>query len=282
MELVQIAADQLVTLCEATGLTWGPNPRHLFFYRTPSLHVIEFVVFHLFVFVLYLLSRGYYAKHVTHAVAVPVRRRRVIEVVVGLIFVACWLSQVYLKSIRPHPIVQLCWLFMPCHLITLVWAYIFLSKPSATNAALHRYLGTFVLAVSWGPMSAAAVPDWSDHQFYVERVIFIVHHFLLVTCPFYFAARYRLLPFTWGFLVHVTMVTTWINIGPYTVISYLSGLNVNYHLYPPPKLMNHPVFRTQYYRFIVIGLLIVTTVVLRVGIAAIGSGVGRMLRWKKL
>ena len=250
-----------VELCQRTGMRWGPNGQeNLFWYRPPWLHVVEFVVFHTFVYALRRQCKSYFRD----AVERPPPREKPssrLDQVLGLLYLACWVFQITLKALRPQPLIQLCWMLMPCHLITLVWVYVLLSPPRLANMNLLVYLASLCSAYHWGPTSAAAVPDWGDHQFVIEGYFFVLHHGLLLLTPVYFAARYGLLPFTWQFLAHATWVATLINVGPYTVLSYLSGLNINYHLYPPPRLMTQPVFATIYYRFIVVGLLVVATVV---------------------
>lgn len=297
-------ASRLVAVCEATGLRWGPTTdRQLFFYRSPFMHVFEFFVFHLFVYFVYLLCRGYYGQNVpplrmvrvpvavrhkkknddapeaddidATAVAMepqqklirdPFRRslpRSLLNKLFGYTLLLCFISQVVLKAVRPQPLVQLCWLTMPCHVITLAWVYILLQPKGNGNYQLCVYIASIITGCHWGPVSAAASPDWSDHQFKIEGKIFIVHHGLLVLMPLYFAARYDLLPFTWKYVGHVTWVATLANVCGYTLLSYVSGLNVNYHLYPPPKLMKLPVFDTPFYRFYVIGILIALAVFFR-------------------
>jgi len=267
-----VVVPAFVSLCESTGLAWGPNERDLFFYRPPWLHPLEFVLFHLFVLVLMAMSRGYFTSvTATRETSSPTKgkhgsKRSRLEMCLGVIFFLCWLSQVYLKSVRPMPLVQIWWLIMPCHLITLLWVYVFLIS---RNPRLSMYLASLATACHWGPVSAAMFPDWSDHQYRIEGFIFMLHHGLLVIMPVYYAARHGLVRFSLPFLVHVTWLATWINVGPYTIVSYVTGLNVNYHLYPPPKLMKLAIFATPYYRFYVIAALIVFTVAFYLGTLAV-------------
>jgi hypothetical protein len=271
------AAAQLVRLCQATGMRWGPNSDPaLFFYRSPFMHVFEFIVFHLFVLLAYKLSSGFF-----HETVVLQERKRqrlgmpnsLVNKVFGFTFLACFASQVYLKAIRPRPLVQLCWLFMPCHVITLAWAYILLQPAAKRNYARCVYLASVITGCHWGPTSAAAAPDWSDHQFRVEGYIFVLHHGLLVVMPVYFAVRYELLPFSARYLWNVTWVATLINVNFYTLLSYVSGLNINYHLYPPPKLMKAAIFATPFYRFYVIAVLVMLAATCRLCVGALASAV---------
>jgi hypothetical protein len=266
-----VATSAFVSACERTGLAWGPNPPELFFYRPAALHLVEFVLFHLFVFLLYRTVPNFFRQTVASPKQLGMPTS-VFNRMCGWIFLGCWLFQLLLKGMRPRPLVQLCWLFMPCHLITLTWVYVLLySTPQRKNFRFCVYLISMVSAFHWGPTSAALFPDWSDHQFKIEGSIFVLHHGLLVLMPVYFAARYGLLPFTRPFLLHATWVATLINVGPYTVISYISGLNVNYHLYPPPKLMKLAVFATPYYRFYVIGILVFMTIGFYLSIVGLGK-----------
>jgi hypothetical protein len=249
------AAEQLVAFTNATGQAWGVTSYDKFWYRSPQLHIVEFVVFHLFVLLCFRLSRGYFAEVVT-ARRPTVNPKSLLDELLGVAMVACYVIQVTLKSLRPKPSVQLFWMVMPCHLITLTWAYVLLSKGSK-NYHFCVYLATLCGAFHWGPVSAAALPDWEDHRYFIEGPLFYAHHALLVVMPFYYAARYAILPLTPRFLAHVTAVATFINVGPYTVLSYATGLNINYHLHPPPKVTK---FMPESYRWTVIpGLILLTT-----------------------
>jgi hypothetical protein len=203
-----------------------------------------------------------------------------LDLFLGTVLFLCWLSQVVFKALRPSPIVQMCWLVMPCHLITLLWCYVLLTK-GQQNYRNCVYLATLATVYHWGPASAAAFPDWNDHVFKVpEALVFMVHHGLLVAMPFYWALRYEFVPLTPRFVAHYTWIATFTNVGIYSAISYVSGLNVNYMLYPPPKVMHWPFLNTVYYRYNVIGLLIVASVVLWVFFAALNA-VSRIVTRRK-
>lgn len=251
--------DSFVGACEATGLYWGPTDPSLFWYQQPWVHIVEFVVFHLFCYFCHRLAPTFFEDNVTRKVA-RAKPTSTIDTILGLTYMACWVFQVVLKALRPQPLIQLCWMFMPCHVITVVWVYIFLSPNNKKNYHYLVYLATLITAFHWGPTSAAMFPDWGDHQYKIEGYFFLLHHSMLVLTPVYWATRYEIIPMSFKFMAHATMVATFINVGPYTIISYITGLNLNYHLYPPPKLMNLAVFKTQAYRVYVIGILILLTI----------------------
>jgi hypothetical protein len=269
------AGELLKQFCEATGLRWGPNPAHLFWYRPPAFHVVEFILFHLFVYLCFKLSKEWYAKNVTGKRPV-LNPHSTLDLALGSILMICWLSQVVFKALRPNALVQLCWLAMPCHLITLLWCYVLLSK-GRKNYRECVYLATLAGLYHWGPVSAALFPDWNDHVFKrAEGLVFVVHHGLLCLMPFYWAFRYDLVPMSWRFSWHYTALATFINIDIYTLLSYVSGLNVNYHLYPPPKVMHWPFLNTVYYRFNVIAALIIISPILYL-MCRIVNGIGRLV-----
>ena len=272
----EFLAEYLEAFCDQTGLRWGPNPRSLFWYRPAVFHVLEFFVMHLALLLLYFATKSFYRREVLRRP--PTRNPdSTLDLVLGTVLMLCWLSQVVFKALRPNPIVQLCWLAMPCHLITLIWTYVLLTK-GQNNWPQVVYYATLACVYHWGPVSAAMFPDWNDHVFKaVEGPVFLVHHGILVAMPFYWALRYELQPLTWRFIGHFTLVATFTNVGIYTLLSYVSGINVNYMLYPPPKVAHWPFLDTPYYRFYVIGLLIVLSIALWLVLRVVNA-FGRLFR----
>ena len=169
--------------------------------------------------------------------------------------------QIVSKAVRPKPLVQLCWLFMPCHLLTGIWAYIFLS--GVKHERWCRYAATLCLTYHWGPIMAMVAPDVNDHQYFVEDILFAVHHILLLAAPLVFASRYGLLPQSFRFYCHVT----WIGIAQYTFfyqfIGYVAGMNVGYQMHPPNALIKVSFFMGQDYRIRTIFILILFCIVSR-------------------
>ncbi|KAH9600693.1 Transmembrane protein 164 [Trypanosoma melophagium] len=272
----QVAADWLYTLCQKTGQAWGPNGAEmLFWFRSPKVHIFEFVVLHIFILFCFRASWGYFSKMCKSERRGVSRGRSTksgINNFIGIFFLFLWVLQVLFKSLRPQPFVQLGWLLMPCHLITLIWAFVFL-RQKESQYALNVYLATLAADYHWGPTAASLVPDFGDHQYRIENYFFVLHHGLLLIMPFYFSARYELLPMNLKHLLHVTGVATLVNIGPYTLFSYVSGLNLNYMLYPPPKLWGIFPFTSKAYRFYIIAILIGFTVAFHVFISETGGGI---------
>ncbi|ORC88203.1 uncharacterized protein TM35_000182600 [Trypanosoma theileri] len=275
----QVAADWLSAFCEKTGQAWGPNgSEKLFWYRSPKVHIFEFLVLHLFVFFCFRASRGYFTNITKYEGRGEVSRGRStkgrLNKLLGIIFLFLWVLQLIFKALRPTPFVQMGWLLMPCHLITLIWAFVLL-RQKESEYALNVYLATLAADYHWGPAAASLVPDFGDHQYRIESYFFVFHHGLLLIMPFYFSARYELLPMNLKHLLHVTAVAVVVNICLYTLISYISGLNVNYMLYPPPKLWGVFPFTSKAYRFYIIAILMGCTVVFHVIISKSGD----IIKW---
>lgn len=368
--IVTSLAHYLTVLTDHTGLypyelrsesgKFKPFDHALFWRRPPQYHVVEFIVFHLFVLVLLMYSRGFYTRFVyggsnssrhggssfisnfrflhhgtitnlfvsnnsissittpssngkkngKHATADLLDKeeetqydveyvRSPLDVLLGVVYVVCWLCQLLFKCLRQPWFIQISWMVMPCHLITLSWSYVLLTmkvpkiitvappvarqeqqqQPKAAAATVPKtattpqqqhelqhqhfrkcvWLATLCCVYHWGPVPAVVWPDWEDHILKIEGTVFWIHHGLLLIQPLYWAflRRYPLLPFSSTFLAHLTWIAAFINVGPYTIICYISGLNINYHLFPPTKLLKMPLFMSVYYRYYVIVLLIV-------------------------
>lgn len=283
--VIQIESALVYASVHYGGLRWGPSTYDEFWFRRPIVHVVEFFAYVLFCMALHAASRSYYTLATcTRAIRRGSRpakgevdpiRDSAMDQFLGIVYVACWIFQLILKLLRPSPLIQMWWMIMPCHLFTALWAYVFLSSKRSEHARnMAVYLATLMTAFHWGPVSAAIYPDWGDHQYALEGHFFMLHHALLVATPFYYAARYELLPMSVQFFLHATTVATWVNVVPYTLLSYVTGLNVNYMLYPPPNMLKGPVsfiFDTPAYRAWVIGCLILLTLFLRSTIGLTGS-----------
>jgi hypothetical protein len=182
------------------------------------------------------------------------------------------------------PFVQLCWLTMPCHFITLGWTYVLgytggLLGRRGTNNSDHmpwlRSMSTMLIMCLWGPVFAVMFPDWEDHLFWWEGPVFLIHHGLLMLTPLYWAARYRMLSYSKEILLVLVSLSCAINFWICTPLAYVSGLNVNYHLHPPTKVANTVVFRSQWYRFTVVSIL-ATSATIGWCFAAVVSRLARM------
>ena len=197
-----------------------------------------------------------------------------LDTFLGVLLVLCLGGQVIFKSLRPNPMVHLCWLLMPCHLITMIWIWIcFNPKKTSTQRGACIFLASLCASCHWGPVGAAAFPDHADHTFPPwEGMAFDLHHALLCLMPFYWAIRYELTPISMQWMLYVFTWATWVNIGPYEVVSLVAGLNLNYMLSPPgPMQKKFPVlFDTVLYRPITIVGLIMLTIICRTSIGFVG------------
>lgn len=244
------AADLLSRVADSTGLRWGPTPRSKFWFQTPKEHIFQFVVVLAVCVLMWHRSREFRKAAVATlatrgagwSTLCPINRLCV------ALLALCFASQIYTKATRPQPLIQLGWLLMPCHLVTLGWMYVFLrDKPSQYGSSC--YVGTLLVDYFWAPVAALQNPDWGDHRYPFEGYIFVLHHGLLLLLPVYFAVRYHVMELSVDHVLHLG----WIPIAFYFAVgtpwAILSGLNVNYMLYPPavkgaPRcLIDSPFYR---------------------------------------
>ena len=281
--------SSFVWVCESTGLSWGYNPRELYFYRPPEFQLWEQLWLNLFVYIVWRFGcRGYLSNLL--AVPMPSQERLLpkgaagwgftMEKVFGVFWLACWLVQLALKANRKQWMMQVWWMCMPCHVITAVWAFIYLC--GRRYPAWAFYLGSICTACHWGPLSAVMFPDFGDHELLLETIYFYVHHGTLSIAPLIFLARFGGLRPSYTFIMNVTAVATFINISIYTPVSFISGLNINYHLSPPPPLMKVPIFQSIYYRYIVIAGLVVLTTIMYPIQWAMGGVIRRIFGWESV
>eukprot|EP00122_Pirum_gemmata_P016324 Pgem_evm1s15260 len=81
--------------------------------------------------------------------------------------------------------------------------------------------------------------------------MYIIHHLLLLLAPFYCtyrSNRFELFQVTFPLVLEVFFVAIFVNFVIQTFVAYISGLNINYHLYPPP-LPNDFLQNDECYRF---------------------------------
>lgn len=273
-----LAVHTLVAICEATGLRWGVTPRPLYFYQSPSLHIFIFAMGVTFCYAFYLNSRNFRAGAIRRLRTLGAGRsvKCPINTAIAAILIGCLATQVAAKASRPKPLIQLGWLLMPCHILTAVWVYIFLhNKPSDFGSCC--YLGTLTVDVLWGPLAALASPDMGDHQFRIEGTIFVLHHSLLVLLPFYFAIRYNTLGMSWQHLWHLTWVCTTYKLVFSTPYALLTGMNLNYMLYPPTVRFAPAILKSVYYRPAYIAIFMLFSVMCNVIVRFVAKMVRKVM-----
>ena len=241
-------SDGIEILSTHTGLRWGPTERVLFFYRKPVIHAFELIVFQIFIFGFYRMSAGYVAGVVSHAPrSMPTSN---VNRCIGAIMLALWISEVFMHIVRDVPVLLQPHEMLPQQVASLSWVYVFLiAKPREKNYYLCVYIASLLSGTLWIPLSSLISLDVHNSSHVVEFVILVANHVLRVLVPLYFAARYELLPLTVHYLIHVCWVVIFMNANVYTLASYVTGLNVNYQLFPPLTHSKQPVFDTPFYRF---------------------------------
>jgi hypothetical protein len=236
----------------ATGLVWGITPVDRFWHRRGGMHIFELLVMAPLIYALWSLWGVACWRRCVSEARQTSKPRFAADTFFGAVLLVAWILQVIFKAARENPLVQLCWLAVPCHVMTLCWAFVLLSPPAARNYPLCRYLASLLSLSSWGAFAAAAFPDMDDHLFSIEAPAFFIHHFVLLLMPHYFAAKHGLLRLTWDLLAAYLATAFAINFFVYTPFALFSGVNVNYNLGPHPAMARRwALCNSQWYRFFV-------------------------------
>lgn len=239
----------LTSVCDATGLKWGVMSRKDYFFQPIRLHILMTTVAVLFCAILYQKSKGFRKVAVAQLTTAGAgwSTKCPINTAIGVFLLSCLATQVYAKTTRSKPLVQAGWLLMPCHMITIAWAYVML-RQKPRQYGQNSYVASLLIDYAWSPLGAIAAPDKGDHQFAFESQLFVIHHWLLVLLPVYYAARYHTLPLTREHVMHLTWLPTLLNFAVKTPLALLFGLNIDYMLTPPPVKGLPAVFSSIYYR----------------------------------
>eukprot|EP00796_Vickermania_ingenoplastis_P001280 gene1280-735_t len=258
------AEEALVRLGQHTGMRWGPSTHRQYWFQPPKVHLFLFVVMNfLMAGFLHHISRGFRGRALGRVGAVCARSslQSRLNTVLSVLLMSCLAANAVAKLDRPHPWIQVGWLLMPCHLMSATWAYLLMrqSREAYPNSC---YLATLMLDWSWAPLLAVAYPDCSDHRHRWESYVFALQHALLLILPVYYAARYHTLGLHWKHVCHFTWIPIVINFGVYTPYALLTGLNLNYMLYPPVAAWSQRLFVNEWYRAVMVPLLIVCSTAL--------------------
>lgn len=274
------AVSLLQKLANKTGLAWGPTATRLFWFQSPAIHIFLFVVMNFFALTfLYQRSKGFRGITISRIAAVSPKCsfKCPLNTLAGVVLLGCFGAQVYFKSMRAQPLIQLGWLLMPCHLMTLSWAYVLL-RQSALKYAENCFITTMLIDFAWAPLGAVLFPDQSDHQFSAEAFLFTFQHWMLLLLPIYAAARYHSVGVDRVHTYYIACNAILLYFGFYTIFSILTGLNLGYMLYPPPlgnfcSSTYHP-----WYRPVLTVILILSSLVANVVLRQIGASIRLLTR----
>ena len=166
--------------------------------------------------------------------------------IIGILLTIDYVFHIYTKFIQPEGLRGLFWLFQPCcynhtSLVVLYWF---------PNVFTYRYLN-HILIWSMGSWQGCIFADTQDkHVIKWDYEHFWVQHYLLVIFPY--ILLYNNMDYVYYNLNKYSMlVDTWL-LGVYHFmilqnLCYVSGLNLNYLMLPPP---NTPLIKFgKYYRF---------------------------------
>ncbi|CAM42156.1 conserved hypothetical protein [Leishmania braziliensis MHOM/BR/75/M2904] len=267
-----VIADVLKATGDRTGMRWGVMPAHQYWFQSPKLHVVLYVVAVVFCAVLHRQSRGFRSAAIRRLSMAGLGRslKCPINKLIAYMLMVCLAVQGFTKASRAKPFVQLGWLLMPCHLFTGMWIYV-LMRDRPHHYGSGCYLASLLVDWVWSPLGALAHPDWGDHQYLWEGYVFLLHHGVLLLLPLYFVARYDTLGLDWAHLCHLTWVSTLFNFAFLAPCGLLLGLNVNYQLAPPRLSSRAPtVVKTALYRPALIPVFVALSIIANIVVRLLG------------
>jgi len=221
------------------------DPKH--FYIPPEEHVRQAIGFYIFCFVTIYASR--WGKITTAKLSKPPPPLNLTEHLFRTVLTINFLAQLVYKTTRGWRV--LTYMFQPCHAATLLYLYCLYTKDysRATKAfqiGLH-YMFFTALAI--------AVPDTAQLQLPLEVTNFWVQHWALLLCPLYLLVNGRfILSPSWALTSYAVGLGMLYHFVTQLPAALLSGVNVNYMLWPPPGV---PPIATQTNYRIMLSLLFV-------------------------
>eukprot|EP00123_Amoebidium_parasiticum_P001150 comp12190_c0_seq1/m.6954 comp12190_c0_seq1/g.6954 ORF comp12190_c0_seq1/g.6954 comp12190_c0_seq1/m.6954 type:complete len:301 (-) comp12190_c0_seq1:106-1008(-) len=254
MEVAETLLQQLDSLLRKLGdqlESWTAHHtvgQPKWWFRSPYQHVLELA---LFSWVLLALSVAWYFTTHKHRPPMPPGARRAMDIFMGLSCVACTCFHLYSKLSKGWQ--HLAWFVMPCHVLTYSYAYVLLTQ----HGVFRRKVFNLCLYCGWFPVMAMLFPDFDDHVFRFEGPLYIFHHIVLIVAPIYCLSRtdrFELQPLNVRYALEMTIAVTFLNTHIQQIASYLSGLNINYHM-SPPNLPLDLLSEDKWYRFKVAVLL---------------------------
>lgn len=169
----------------------------------------------------------------------PTRLEKVIRTILTINLAA----QVMYKTYRGWKV--LTYMLQPCHAESALLLYVMYTS--------NHKMATRVFQISLHYMFfttlAIAVPDLASLQLPFEQVNFWVQHYILVVVPIYLIAvrRFELSP-SWGLTSLAIGFGMFFHFYVQAPAALLSGVNVNYMLWPPPGVP--PIIANAHYRII--------------------------------
>jgi len=230
--LVKSLADYLVY--------WAPldaDKKH--FFLSPETHIVQ-------TFWAYLICLGFIYASTFGTIEkpkwpAPRRPPTIIEKAIRTILTINIILQIIYKYLRGWRV--LTYMLQPCHAASALYLYAMYSSnhKRATRVfqiSLH-YMFFTTLAI--------ALPDLSQLHLPFEQANFWVQHYILLLVPLYLLAvqRFELAP-TWALTSLSVGLGLLFHFLPQLVAGLLSGVNVNYMLWPPPGIP--PWIANEHYR----------------------------------
>jgi len=219
-----------------------------YFYISPERHVKEFIGMNLIAFILYNVSfllRKKMGKFDQLYETLPPLKLNWFEKLLRNSLLLCFIQQVFYKTYRGNYTVL--YMLQPCHINALaLFMFTYLKQTKTTLMCLLVTLQFSLLTVL-----AIISPDLTPLKLPLEQFFFWVEHYLLLIYPLVLLFNPTVIKLgqkdrNWIFLLSFGFAL-FIYFGIQTVTSLISGININYTLFPPPNPVEH-ILASEAYR----------------------------------
>ncbi|GAM21462.1 hypothetical protein SAMD00019534_046370 [Acytostelium subglobosum LB1] len=199
-------------------------------YLSPEYHATEFIYANvsylmLIYFAYILILRG--------KSTIPVKgvqKHHIICTLVGIVLLINVALNIYYKPNKMFGNRNYYYMLQPCHVLSVIYAYLLLTNDAMKNTKLFKVTIHYVFFT----VSALAFPDLTDLDQPFECHNFFIQHYALLIAPFLIQIYKTPVEFSAGYALFSSGLILMIHHTLFQVCAFISGINLNYMLYPPP------------------------------------------------
>ncbi|KAF2071884.1 hypothetical protein CYY_006811 [Polysphondylium violaceum] len=222
------------------------DERHWFL--SPEQHALEFIYMNL-TYILVIIFGSYLLKgRKSKITVVNDKKDHILVKLVALVLAINVIMNLIYKTSKSCR--QLFFMLQPCHVVSCVYIFCLLTNN------YQRGLKVFKVSIYMIFVTVAALvrPDTTDLTLQYEVLNFYIQHYALLFAPFILQIYRYNIEFEWGYALISSGIFGIAHFFFFEIFSFISGININYMLFPPPLgSFDHMVQET--YRIIIAVLL---------------------------
>ncbi|KYR01572.1 transmembrane protein [Tieghemostelium lacteum] len=203
-------------------------------FLTPQQHAHEFIIMNAICMLLIIVGRSMVSNEklgtlkkskssLTHGPA-----KSIVPTLLATVLIINVILNVIYKTIRGWRI--LFFMFQPCHVVSCIYAYCLLTDNIARGTQVFK-LSIYYIFVT---VAALIAPDLTDLQLPFEQHNFFIQHYALLISPFVLHIYKYNIEFQWSHALMSGGLIGLTHFSLFEILSFISGINLNYMLFPPP------------------------------------------------